>query len=134
MDLILAAKERQAQEANKAAAVLLQELEQEQQLIETRRQAKQRQKEKRKAKRKAKKAPATKDSSLLLNDEDDDEEVDEEEELKPKPTMKPRQIRKKITVVEITSSRSSSSRSLSPPGSPERTSKNGQEGCVFSVF
>ncbi len=59
MEVIVSAKDRQAAEANRAAATLLQELEQEERLAETRRAAKERQKAKKKAKRAAKKEKAT---------------------------------------------------------------------------
>lgn len=83
METIMAAKDRQALEANKAAAVLLQELEHEQQLAETRRQAKQRQKEKKKAKRRAKKAAQRgpdDDDEEQLGDVEGDNDVENEEQ------------------------------------------------------
>uniref|UniRef100_A0A915HMC6 Uncharacterized protein n=1 Tax=Romanomermis culicivorax TaxID=13658 RepID=A0A915HMC6_ROMCU len=118
MEIIMTAKDRQAQEANKAAAVLLQELEQEQQLAETRRQAKIRQKEKKKAKRKAKKA-ATSGFSIK---QDGDEDASDNEVLEDKATIEKgvEQSGNLSKEKSGSSSRSTSSRS-SPGASVERS-------------
>uniref|UniRef100_A0A5S6QY69 ANK_REP_REGION domain-containing protein n=1 Tax=Trichuris muris TaxID=70415 RepID=A0A5S6QY69_TRIMR len=80
--IITLAKDRQAQMANKVAAGLLMEIEQEQQIAETRRQAKLRKKEKNRQKRLKKKAAAQQQQSQETTTNGDEELEDDDDEGK----------------------------------------------------
>uniref|UniRef100_A0A914WYR6 K Homology domain-containing protein n=1 Tax=Plectus sambesii TaxID=2011161 RepID=A0A914WYR6_9BILA len=114
MEVIVAAKDRQAAEANKAAETLLEELAKEEEQAMTKKLAKQRQKEKKKAKRQAKKVqPTPVNAGDDLDGDGDDDEPEKEQQ---------QQINESNGRLESTDdktrSRSSSISSPSPPPPP----------------